>query len=170
MKKNPSFGGNAIYAKLENSKRESYISGYVDRNGVTRIHKVAKVVFEDKIITHKEGSKNVTCKVSCYIHFDIPTEWKALLTLDNYTRFTAIGVAKCADDDTFDLGKGKLIAQAKAENNAYKIAKRMINTLRQQLQAFNYSLAYPTALLDTYTEHNEKFIEKVVDDEIKPKY
>lgn len=170
MKKNPSFGGNAIYAKLENSKRESYISGYVDRNGVTRNHKVAKVVFEDKIITHKEGSKNVTCKVSCYIHFDIPTEWKALLTLDNYTRFTAIGVAKCADDDTFDFGKGKLIAQAKAENNAYKIAKRMINTLRQQLQAFNYSLAYPTALLDTYTEHNEKFIKKVVDGEIKPKY
>ena len=81
-----------------------------------------------------------------------------------------VGVAVCSDDDKFDLGKGKLIAQAKAENEAYKVAGNMLAELKKQLNNFAQSLDHPIASLEEYRSHNDKFIDKVIDGEINPKY
>ena len=82
--------------------------------------------------------------------------------------FHVVGVAVCSEDK-FDLGKGKLIAQAKAENEAYKVGKNMLATIQQQLFNFAQALYTPIEQLDNYKLHNDKFIGKVIDGEIKPK-
>ena len=91
-------------------------------------------------------------------------------SLTECTYFTVVGVAVCSDDDKFDFGKGKLIAQAKAENEAYKVANNMLAALKQQLSNFAKALDTPMAALEEYQSHNDKFIDKVIDGEINPKY
>lgn len=165
MKTNEKFANNPLYKTVKNN--ENY-GTFKDADGTIRPHKFVKVHFVSKTTSHKEGSKNVVCTIQCRINFDIPEYWKNDLTYDTY--FTVVGVAVCSDDDTFDLGKGKLIAQAKAENEAYKVAGNMLETLQNQLQNFANSLNTPMDALEEYQSHNDKFIDKVLDGIITPKY
>ena len=137
-------------------------------DGTLRPHKFVKVIFTGKKTSHKEGSTNVVCTLDCMIKFNIPVYWKNELTDCAY--FTVVGVAVCSDDDKFDLGKGKMIAQAKAENEAYKVAGNMLAELKKQLNNFAQALDNPIASLEEYQSHNDKFIDKLVDGEINPKY
>ena len=84
--------------------------------------------------------------------------------------FDVVGVAVCAESDKFNLGKGTLIAQAKAENEAYKTANNMLAELKRQLDNFSMALDQPIANIDEYKLHNDKFIENVIEDRVKPKY
>jgi len=102
------------------------------------------------------------------IKFDIPFYWENVLTENAY--FTVVGVAVCSDDDEFDIRKGKLIAQAKAENEAYKVAGNMLAELKKQLNNFAQALDYPIASLKEYQLRNNNFIDNVIDDVIVPKY
>ena len=165
MKTNEKFANNLLYNEVK--KNENY-GVFKDADGTLRPHKFVKVIFTDKKTSHKEGSKNVVCKINGVIKFNIPVYWKNKLT--NYAYFTVVGVAVCSDDDKFDFGKGKLIAQAKAENEAYKVANNMLAALKQQLSNFAQALDNPMAALEEYQSHNDKFIDKVIDGEINPKY
>ena len=165
MKINEKFANNPIYNEVK--KNENY-GMFKAADGTLRPHKFVKVIFTDKKTSHKEGSKNVVCKINGVIKFNIPVYWMNKLT--NYTYFTVVGVAVCSDDDKFDLGKGKLIAQAKAENEAYKVAGNMLAELKRQLNNFAQALDNPISSLEEYKSHNDKFIENVIDDVIVPKY
>ena len=165
MKINEKFANNPIYNEVK--KNENY-GMFKAADGTLRPHKFVKVIFTDKKTSHKEGSKNVVCKINGVIKFNIPVYWMNKLT--NYAYFTVVGVAVCSDDDKFDLGKGKMIAQAKAENKAYKVAGKMLAELKRQLNNFAQALDHPIASLDEYQLYNDKFIDKVIDGEIKPKY
>ena len=165
MKTNEKFANNLLYNEVK--KNENY-GMFKAADGTLRPHKFVKVIFTGKKTSHKEGSKNVVCTIDCMIKFDIPFYWENMLTKRAY--FTVVGVAVCSDDDKFDLGKGKLIAQAKAENEAYKVANNMLAALIQQLINFAQALDIPMAALEEYQSHNDKFIDKVIDGEIKPKY
>ena len=165
MKINEKFANNPIYNEVK--KNENY-GMFKAADGTLRPHKFVKVIFTDKKTSHKEGSKNVVCTIDGMIKFDIPFYWENMLTKSAY--FTVVGVAVCSDDDKFDLGKGKLIAQAKAENEAYKVAGNMLAELKKQLNNFAQALDNPISSLEEYKSHNDKFIENVIDDVIVPKH
>lgn len=164
MKTNEKFANNQIYNNVK--KNENY-GMFKSADGTLLPHKFVKVDFIEKKTTHKEGSKNVVCKIDCVIKFDIPLYWENDMTESAY--FTVVGVAVCSDDDKFDLGKGKLIAQAKAENEAYRVAGNMLAELKKQLNNFAQALDQPISSLEEYKSHNDKFIEKVIDGAITPK-
>ena len=165
MKINEKFANNPIYNEVK--KNENY-GMFKAADGTLRPHKFVKVIFTGKKTSHKEGSKNVVCTIDGMIKFDIPFYWENMLTKRAY--FTVVGVAVCSDDDKFDLGKGMLIAQAKAENAAYKVASNMLTELKKQLNNFAQALDNPISSLEEYRSHNDKFIDRVIDGEIKPKY
>ena len=165
MKINEKFANNPIYNEVK--KNENY-GMFKAADGTLRPHKFVKVIFTDKKTSHKEGSKNVVCTSDGMIKFDIPFYWENMLTKSAY--FTVVGVAVCSDDDKFDLGKGKMIAQAKAENEAYKVAGNMLAELKKQLNNFAQALDNPISSLEEYRSHNDKFIDNVIDGEIKPRY
>lgn len=157
MNINEKFANNLIYKRVK--KNENY-GMFKSADGTLRQHKFVKVNFIDKKTYHKEGSKNVVCKIDCAIKFDIPFYWENRLTECAY--FTVVGVAVCSDEDKFDLGKGQLIAQTKAENEAYKVAGNMLAELKKQLNNFAQALDQPIASLVDYKSHNDKFIDKVL--------
>ena len=165
MKINEKFANNPTYNKVKSNENYGMFK-YSDRT--LRPHKFVKVNFIEKKTSHKKGSKNVVCKIDCTINFDIPFYWENSLT--KFVYFTVVGVAVCSDDDKFDLGKGKLIAQAKAENEAYKVAGNMLAELKRQLNNFAQALDNPISSLEEYKSHNDKFIEDVIDNVIVPKY
>ena len=165
MKTNEKFANNPIYNAVK--KNENY-GTFKAADGTIRTHKFVKVNFIEKKTSHKKGSKNVVCKIDCTINFDIPFYWENSLT--KFVYFTVVGVAVCSNDDKFDLGKGKLIAQAKAENEAYKVAGNMLAELKRQLNNFAQALDNPISSLEEYKSHNDKFIEDVIGNVIVPKY
>ncbi len=165
MKINEKFANNLMYKEVK--KNENY-GMFKAADGTLRPHKFVKVKFIEKKTYHNEGSKNVVCTLYCRIKFDIPFYWENDLTKGSY--FTVVGVAVCSDDDKFDLRKGQLIAQAKAENEAYKVAGNMLAELKKQLSNFAQALDQPITSLEEYQSHNDKFIDKVIDGTIVPKY
>ena len=165
MKTNEKFANNPIYDAVKNNENYGMFKA---ADGTLRPHKFVKVIFTGKKTSHKEGSKNVVCTIDGMIKFDIPFYWENMLTKRAY--FTVVGVAVCSDDDKFDLEKGKMIAQAKAENKAYKVAGKMLAELKRQLNNFAQALDNPISSLEEYRSHNDKFIDKVIDGEIKPRY
>lgn len=66
------------------------------------------------------------CTIVCKIHAII-----------NGFHYTAIGVAKCSPEDTFDEIKGKRIAESRAKSKVYKTAvkyySRRVANIRQRL-------------------------------------
>ena len=164
MKTNEKFANNPIYDAVKNNENYGMFKA---ADGTLRPHKFVKVIFTGKKTSHKEGSKNVVCTLDCMIKFNIPVYWKNELTDCAY--FTVVGVAVCSDDDKFDLGKGMLIAQAKAENAAYKVASNMLTELKKQLNNFAQALDRPIASLGEYQLYNDNFIDKVIDGSIAPK-
>jgi hypothetical protein len=79
-----------------------------------------------------------------------------------FTSFEVTGVAICSDDDTFDLNKGKLIASAKAENEAYRVARNMLKTMLQQYENFLIGVRSQLDMFESFSKHNNDFIERVV--------
>ena len=162
MKKDQKFGGNYLYKDVV--KPNTDFGKFIDREGNVGDHKFIKLTFDDKVIKHAEGSRTVICKISCHIDFNIPFYWENGLTRDAY--FNAKGIAICSDNDEFDINKGKAIASAKAEIEAYKIAKDMLATIQHQMEEFAKCVTTPMEKFCGYIEKNVEFIDKVVDGKI----
>ena len=167
MKKNvtkPRFADNDVYPFV---KKLDYLNKKND-NDQHVLPKFAKLTFLDREIHHKDGNtKGVACTMSCRLTFDLPDYLDCEL-FNNFYRcgqhFNVTGVAYCADDDSFDLNKGRLIAQAKAENEAYRVAKAMCTVAIEQLDNVVKALQRSVPNFEKYIEHNNTFIEKVADD------
>lgn len=75
-----------------------------------------------------------------------------------YHTILAIGVATCSPDDEFDANRGKRIALAKAENEAYNLAKKYLVGYQRFFEEAN------EAVIDFYekaaraTKHNKEYI------------
>ena len=79
-------------------------------------------------VNEKKGT--VVCVLEGYLN--VPTTTTDILYLPERI-FKGVGVAKCADDDVFDVERGKRIALAKAENRIYISAMRYINATTERL-------------------------------------
>ena len=165
MKTNEKFGHCPVYSNV-NKNNDYGIVKHPDGSKTPR--KFIKVRFTNTQFSHAEGSNKVECTVECVMDFDIPFYWNNGLTAP--CSYTATATAVCAEGDKFNLSKGKLIAQAKAENRAYKIACNMLNELKAQLNNFANAIDQPITLIQKYTEHNNEYIDRVVDGSIIPKY
>jgi hypothetical protein len=80
-----------------------------------------------------------------------------------------VGVAKCCDEDVFDIERGKRIAMARAENNAYK------NALKRLGKIYDHLLLYIKAIVNFEKKtigqctHNIDYIESINNPE-HPRY
>lgn len=169
MKKNvtkPRFADNDVYPFV---KKLDYLNKK-NENDQHVLPKFARLTFCDRQIHHKPGTlKGVACTMHCRLSFDLP-DYIDCEILNNFynggQHFNVTGVAYCADDDPFDLNKGRLIAQAKAENEAYRVAKAMCTVAIEQLDNVVKALQRSIPNFDNYIEHNKSFIEKVADDKL----
>lgn len=166
-KKDNKFGGNYLYTNTVRPNKDYGV--FVGRDGEYGVHKFVKISFDEKEIKHSEGSRAVVCILSCRLMLNIPSYWRNDLT--EWTEFEARGIAKCSKDDDFDLNKGIAIASAKAEIDAYRIAKRMCRTIKKQMTEMANSMSIPIQKFSSYTDKNLYFIDQVVEDKInlKPK-
>jgi hypothetical protein len=73
-------------------------------------------------VNEKKGT--VVCVVEAVVK--TPINWDSCILVPN-TFLTERGTAKCAPGDTFDVERGKRIALARAENNAYLAALKYID-------------------------------------------
>jgi len=168
-KKNNGFGGNFLYT--ESVRPNKNYGKFIKKDGETiGDHKFIKLNFVERNFHHSENSNTVVCKLSCKLNFNIPRYWENTLT--EWTEFDVKGISICSEGDEFDLDKGIAIASAKAEIEAYKVAKNMLNVIKQQMAEFSKCLETPIEKFDKYVANNIGFINKVVDGriEIKPKY
>ena len=80
------------------------------------------------------------------------------------SRMKAIGAAVCGKDDIFDFEKGKKIAKARAETEAYKRATELLKD-----KVFNLAHAYVNMFTDFYAKnmnvrnHNKEYVKKLTE-------
>ena len=90
-----------------------------------------------------EEKGTVVCVVEAVVK--TPINWESCVLVPN-TFLTERGTAKCAPGDTFDVERGKRIALARAENNAYLAALKHIDKYMADI-AF---------IVKAYEEFNDK--------------
>lgn len=165
-KKNNGFGGNFLYIKSVRPNKN--YGKFIKRDGKTiGDHKFIKLIFVERSFHYSESLNTIVCKLSCKLNFNIPQYWKNLLT--EWTEFDVTGIAICSKEDKFDINKGIAIASAKAEIEAYKVAKNMLKVIKKQMAEFSKCLETPIEKFDKYVTNNIDFINKVVDGEIEIK-
>lgn len=76
----------------------------------------------------------------------------------------AVGVAKCSPEEKFDEKRGSLIAGARANNKAYRIAIRHLLNVRASLLKAADSVSARIELLNEYIDHNDKFIDGIIEE------
>lgn len=112
-----------------------------------------------------ENKKNVHCRMECFIKCP-HSEYGVNLY---YKPFVVISVAKCSGNDKFDIDRGKRIAMAKAENNAYKRATKLLNEDYKHLVFITDAMRNFSEKAVGQIEHNEDYIDSVGNLE-HPKY
>ena len=75
------------------------------------------------------------------------------------------GVAKCHPDDKYSIEKGKKIARARAESNAYKEAKKEIldrwNNLLDIIESLAPLKSEFLTKADKCNQHNDEYIDRI---------
>ena len=108
----------------------------------------------------------VCCVVTAGIN--IPYDWCSPVSILGRT-IKGYGIAKCNADDVFDEERGKRIALAKAENDAYVKAARYLNENQKHLTYFISKIEEFKDKGVRHCIHNEDYIESVHNPE-HPKY
>ena len=94
-----------------------------------------------------ESKKAVTCIV------------KAKSRIGTYTKpILAVGVAYCDDKDEYDVEKGKRLARAKAEKEAYAQHKKHIADNIKFLKQVQDTLVYQYEKAQGYIERQKEYI------------
>ena len=75
--------------------------------------------------------------------------------------FTGVGIAKCSPDDVFDEARGKKIAMAKAENDAYTQAHTYMNKQLNELEFFVAAAKNFNAKAIACRAHNLDYIDSL---------
>lgn len=132
-----------------------------------------KLVITDRKIIIRKDQQKVYAKVSWYLKtpypFDIILRLSSLGKYDSEYNTTisgvSTGVAICSPEDDFDTEKGKKIAMAKAESNAYLSAG---TTLSKRFQSLTTLCGTFDKMIDSFDEkvagvnyHNKQYIRRV---------
>ena len=105
-----------------------------------------------------EKKRIVVCKVSAEIN--VPWDYESVVSIP-WKKFEGEGIAKCSPEDVFDVERGKRIALAKAESNAYSKARNYTNKYVVELiQNLDILSDFDEKCLSCI-EHNEDYIESV---------
>ena len=104
--------------------------------------------------------------VSCVITADllVPFSWRSHLSL-NGKFITGRAVAQCHEVDTFDVERGKRIALAKAENDAYRQAGEYLNEYVTEMNLMTKQIVDFFDKKDAHKKHNLDYIESIHDPE-----
>ncbi len=139
-------------------KDNSTVSSFVP---LSYISKPIKLVFDGRSF---EVLKNNTVEGTVRGHIEVNPEiqkryghiidFNRLFGGDIFVRASAV----CAEGDTFDENKGRAIAWAKAENKAYKIARRIIVKQRAKLFKLIGDFLVAAYNLNTYIKHNKEYL------------
>ena len=120
-----------------------------------------KITFNTEPVFYiNEEKKTVACRMSGTIVGPKSTYWGEPNFVCN-SDISACGVAKCTENDVFDVNRGKRIALAKAENKIYLTALK-------RLEYSANSMRFLLETLDNFSEkvygccaHNEDYIESL---------
>lgn len=125
-----------------------------------------KIHFYGEKFSH--NGKKVVCVLNYYIsapeYYDKNGSYGNFRFGNGSETMKAIGVAVCSDDDIFDLEKGKKIAKARAETEAYKRATELLRD-----KVFNLAHSYVNMYTDFYSrninvrKHNKEYIKKLTE-------
>ena len=128
--------------------------------------------FEPRFFINKENG-TVVCKLDCelrlpmlqlpYIEDDAPYRY-------NFTKYIkATGIATCSKDDVFDENRGKRIALARAENDAYNFSKKYLKDYQRFVVNLNDSINYFYDKATRANAHNREYV-KGLSDKNNPNY
>ena len=115
-----------------------------------------------------EENKTVVCKMCGIIIPPHSKDYNAPINL-LMEEVEGVGTAKCCNEDVFDVERGKRIAMARAENNAYK------NALKRLREINDHVILYLKAILNFEKKaigqctHNIDYIESINNPE-HPRY
>lgn len=124
-----------------------------------------KVSFKDFKFIVDEKKQTVTCIMQYRIN--VPNAIKRVQSpfidgdkLSHFTdkMFVARGVARVQDGDTFDVNVGKKVAQAKAENAAYKNAMKCLSPTYNKIVEAYVMLVKFNHKADNVFNHNVDYV------------
>ena len=105
-----------------------------------------------------EKKRTVTCTLKAELLS--PVGYLYWIGVPN-TDIKAVGIARCHEEDNFDIERGKRIAMAKAENKAYqKCVLYLERYAKEMLEEMSYIGDF-CQKVDEYCAHNEDYIESV---------
>lgn len=110
-----------------------------------------------------EKKRTVTCVLNA--KFTEAPRYTFPYGIPEYTlcdKIKGVGVAKCAEGDTFNADFGKSIARARAEIDAYMNANRYIEKYKEALEKSIHSLDNFISKSYNYAVHNLSYIDKKV--------
>lgn len=81
-------------------------------------------------------------------------------TKDGLNPIHTIGIARCAKDDKFDIKKGKQLARARAEKDAYIQYRNILGTLMSISVDYLASLKYTINCMKEYIQHQKDYIKQ----------
>ena len=101
--------------------------------------------------------------VTCVIEADLltPQDYDTHLYGVSFRRFTGFGMAKCSNDDVFDVERGKRIALAKAENNAYDKAGAYLLEYIKEMDAIRGYIMTFMDKAERHGQHNLDYIDSI---------
>ena len=102
--------------------------------------------------------------VSCVITAEllVPFSWRSHLSFDSKF-ITGRAIAQCHKVDTFDVERGKRIALAKAENDAYRQAAEYLNEYVAEMSLMSKQIVNFLDKKDAHKKHNLDYIESIHD-------
>lgn len=123
--------------------------------------KEIKIRFNEPKYFIDEKKRIVTCKLIW--HVDFPSginPWSTKVGKFFYKNQTSIGVAKCMEDDKFDIEIGKRLARTKAETTAYKIARVQLRFLYEDFYAQSSKVGKFIMKAEKVINHNNIYMDK----------
>lgn len=97
-----------------------------------------------------ESKKVVVAKLNTY--------WGT--TKDSLNPIHTLGIARCAEDDKFDVKKGKQLARARAEKEAYIQYQNILCGLKKLSDDYSASCRYTINCLKDYIQHQKEYIKQ----------
>lgn len=132
------------------------------KNGNVKISFATEPLF---FVNKKKGS--VTCRLEGELN--VPSIELPIVEGDRPYRFNqhktilAIGIATCSPDDEFDANRGKRIALAKAENEAYNLAKKYLSAYLKFLKDDINAIENFYDKAGRAVKHNKEYIQGLSD-------
>ena len=107
-----------------------------------------------------EKKKTVACKMCGIMKPPHSDDYYTPIDL-LHEEIEGVGVAKCCAEDTFDVERGKRIAMARAENNAYKNALKRLMEINEHLLLHIKAIVNFEKKAINQCVHNVDYIESI---------